>query len=198
MKLSIISRIADVLLLCGIAFCARWLILCLCISCRNFFASILILTGDWLNTYLPVSQSEMTFTIFFTSVYGTPVNQICPVTGSIIYPRCLKMMGSMSLFVAGPDICMATITSGYLEACIIRWACLCPFGQGLVLWWKTWFASYHLSATEFWNFHCPAEIFCNDLPTMFCHCSSSQFRHHSFPLSRGAPEFVRLPAFSKC
>ena len=93
--LAIISSIADVFLLCGIALCARWLILCSRISCRNFFASILILTDDWLNTYLPVSSVRDDFhRPFHFTVYGTPGNQIHPVTGSIIYPRCLKRMGT--------------------------------------------------------------------------------------------------------
>ena len=96
--LAIISSIVDVFLVCGIAFCARWLILCSHISCRNFFASILILTDDWLNTYLPVSSVRDDFhRPFHFTIYGTPGNQIHPVTGSIIYPRCLKRIGGISL-----------------------------------------------------------------------------------------------------
>jgi len=88
---------------------------------------------------------------------------------------------------------VATITSGYLEACIayalLIKALLCGGKRDL-----------NLTICQLLNYgiFTALQRFCNDLPTMFYHCSSSQFRHHSFPLSRGAPEFVRHPTFSEC
>jgi hypothetical protein len=87
----------------------------------------------------------MTFTVLFTSptMVHLVIKYILSQDPSSI-PDVSKGCGTVSLFVVEPDICVATITSGYLEACIIRWAYLCPLNQGLVLWWKTRFASYRL------------------------------------------------------
>lgn len=135
----------------------------------------------------------MTFTVLFTSpsMKHLLIKYILSQDPSSI-PDVSKGWGTFPFL----SLNRTSVWQQSLQGILRLVACLCPFNQGLVLWWKTRIASYHQSSTELWNFHCPAEIFCNDLPTMFCHCSSSQFRHRSFPLSRGAPEFVRLPAFS--
>lgn len=138
-------------------------ILCQYLSCRSFSASTLILTGDWLNTYLPSCKSARDdfHCPFHFTVQGTPANRIHPVIGSIIYPRCLRIEGASPDKINWLDSWVAAITSGvYPQACFIRWVWLHHPIQGqYTLWQQICFTShYHLSFLEFWDATSPVEI----------------------------------------
>jgi hypothetical protein len=130
---------------------------------------------------------------FHFTVYETPVDQIHPVTGSIIYPRCLKRMGDISFL----SLNRTSVWQQSLQGILRLVACLCPFDQGLVLRWKTQICM--LLSVSYWimEFSPPCRdsvMICRLLCFVTAAAVNSDTVH--FHWARGAPEFVRLPAFS--
>ena len=139
-------------------------ILCQYLSCRSFSASTLILTGDWLNTYLPSCKSvrDDFHCLFHFTIYGPPVNRMHPVIGSIIYPRCLKL--NVPIQKKGPDSCVwqqpLHSRSGIFKLVLFDgFGCTHPIQGQYALWRQICFAShYHLPLLKLWNVTAPVEI----------------------------------------